>query len=679
VRDHESTSETSPDPAAPSPASTQLPFDPTQVEISRILKLPPSMRDAAISAMQQTYGNAYVQRALSQAPANPPAAPEIHPMLREGSNGPSVIELQQKLDAAGGTLATDGAFGPLTRTEVVRFQTGHALSPDGIVGPLTWAALDAQTSDTGGPSNLAVGDAETGGSTEDGLQTLDPDGPITSGASNNFGIVPAAAKGKGKMPVAPTRPPTVQNASKADLIAGGFANRGTYNPSGTGFVVPELDQLLGAYGAFWTVDVRAVPAPDVATTRGAGDSAGKGVSTQPPWVKALQNKIIGRSKWDDDDHATQRLIESFMRAWTTTTTNNLPPGAEQLMHQVGASETNGQAGAFAGTKGSSNWCAPASSGALIYGLYNRGIRFKTDKHLPSFGPEITRQLAAYTAWTRQANHVVQKAAAYDFPLEPGDIITVVNGGPEGPLSGHVATVVSASGDQITYISGNAAGVVANEGAVRMEEVKREKPVPDPDTGYVYDYAAVAQKGNAYSTAKQAESDATKDKDKDSAAITENVQWINEHKPVDLPSWNSNDQASVAGLIAFLTRLRPDAANRDELLAHAQTIYNAAGGYQQAQAKMAIAQAQELQLEATGDLPASRNDKRFKPGVHAPANPGSSWVVEVIRTGNLTKAQLMASGKVAVTPNDPALEQGPTLQQQCPDTPPDVINTSASSG
>ena len=666
MRDHESSPETDPQAAAPAQAPDGLPFDPTRVQISRILTLPPSMRDAAISAMQQQYGNAYVQRMLAQAQPDPVATP--HPMLREGSSGPSVIELQQKLDAAGSTLVTDGAFGPLTRTEVVRFQTGHQLSPDGIVGPLTWAALDATPDQAdAGPSNLAVGDAEDPG----GLQTLDPGGPISGSGGNDFGFT--TGKGKGKMPVAPTRPPPVVNASKADLIAGGFANRGTYRPTSDGFVVPELDQLLGAYGTFWDVDVRALPGPDTtsSTKPNTGDSAGKGVHSQPPWIKALENKIIGRSKWDDDDRATQRLIEAYLRAWTLATTAELPPGAEQLMHQVGASETNGQAvNGYQAGKGASAWCAQASNEALIYGLYNRGIRFKTHEHSKQFGAELTKQLAAYSKWIHAPGHVITAPTAYTTTdIQPGDIITVVNGA-AGPLSGHVATVVSVAGTSITYISGNAAGVVDYEGAIRIEEVKRETPPPN------YNYKAVATASNNFDIAKQGEKKASAREADDLAKMRVAIDRLQSLTTQSLPSVDLGSKDSIANLITHIQRFPSDTPNYEEMIGLAKQIRDLQKDEFAASVDERGAKAKELELSTTGEQPVSRDDPRFVSGTHAPKDAGTSWVVEVYRTGGLAKVQMAASGAMTVTPNDPALEQGPTLKEQCPDAPADVINTSA---
>jgi hypothetical protein len=72
-----------------------------------------------------------------------------HPMLRlhDGFDGTSpelrdaVKELQELLNADGFALAVDGLFGRSTEAAVKRFQNEQGLDDDGVVGPLTWAAL----------------------------------------------------------------------------------------------------------------------------------------------------------------------------------------------------------------------------------------------------------------------------------------------------------------------------------------------------------------------------------------------------------------------------------------------------------------------------------------------------------------------------------------------------------
>lgn len=80
----------------------------------------------------------------SPAPAPTPRPPAVSwPILRHGSTGPFVADLQRKLNLVGGTnLATDGVFGPFTLDAVRRFQRFMRLNVDGVVGARTWAALN---------------------------------------------------------------------------------------------------------------------------------------------------------------------------------------------------------------------------------------------------------------------------------------------------------------------------------------------------------------------------------------------------------------------------------------------------------------------------------------------------------------------------------------------------------
>src|SRR6185503_17015837 len=62
--------------------------------------------------------------------------------LRRGSTGPEVTALQQRLTDLGfDPKGIDGRFGPNTVTAVKAFQQAKGLTVDGIVGPITRAAL----------------------------------------------------------------------------------------------------------------------------------------------------------------------------------------------------------------------------------------------------------------------------------------------------------------------------------------------------------------------------------------------------------------------------------------------------------------------------------------------------------------------------------------------------------
>ncbi|TWH00147.1 putative peptidoglycan-binding domain-containing protein [Mesorhizobium sp. J18] len=62
-------------------------------------------------------------------------------LLRRGSSGEQVRDLQRLLSALGYPLAVDGRFGPATEAAVKRFQRDEGLAIDGIAGPATIAAI----------------------------------------------------------------------------------------------------------------------------------------------------------------------------------------------------------------------------------------------------------------------------------------------------------------------------------------------------------------------------------------------------------------------------------------------------------------------------------------------------------------------------------------------------------
>jgi hypothetical protein len=71
--------------------------------------------------------------------------PDYDVVLKRGDYGAEVKALQVQLNAQGFTLTPDGIFGTATRNAVIAFQRKVGLVADGIVGPKTYAALEAPT------------------------------------------------------------------------------------------------------------------------------------------------------------------------------------------------------------------------------------------------------------------------------------------------------------------------------------------------------------------------------------------------------------------------------------------------------------------------------------------------------------------------------------------------------
>lgn len=84
-------------------------------------------------------------------------------LLRVGSSGSQVVQLQRELQAAGiDPGGIDGVFGPRTRAAVVAYQQRFHLGVDGVVGNQTWHALQTDAF-TPGSSPSPVSVPPTGG------------------------------------------------------------------------------------------------------------------------------------------------------------------------------------------------------------------------------------------------------------------------------------------------------------------------------------------------------------------------------------------------------------------------------------------------------------------------------------------------------------------------------------
>lgn len=83
--------------------------------------------------------------ALARIEAIPMKDDKGRPILRRGSLGEGVGTLQTMLRKLGFDLAIDQDFGPATELAVTQFQRDKNLEVDGIVGAMTWDALEKAT------------------------------------------------------------------------------------------------------------------------------------------------------------------------------------------------------------------------------------------------------------------------------------------------------------------------------------------------------------------------------------------------------------------------------------------------------------------------------------------------------------------------------------------------------
>ena len=109
-------------------------------------------------------------------------------ILRQGSKGSAVSELQQLLQSKGFyTGKIDGDFGAGTTNSVLKFQKANSLVPDGVVGSSSWAKLRAgiPTSSQGLPTLLP---GSKGAAVSQAQQLLKDKGYYQGRIDGDFGV-----------------------------------------------------------------------------------------------------------------------------------------------------------------------------------------------------------------------------------------------------------------------------------------------------------------------------------------------------------------------------------------------------------------------------------------------------------------------------------------------------------
>lgn len=93
--------------------------------------------DGTTAELRAAFGLALV----AALPTPYPESATLTRVLRQGMQGPDVLNLQAMLNARGAGLTRDGIFGAKTEAAVRAWQKVKGLAVDGAVGRATWAAL----------------------------------------------------------------------------------------------------------------------------------------------------------------------------------------------------------------------------------------------------------------------------------------------------------------------------------------------------------------------------------------------------------------------------------------------------------------------------------------------------------------------------------------------------------
>ena len=285
-----------------------------------------------------------------------------------------------------------------------------------------------------------------------------------------------------------------------DILAGKY-DTANYKSDGTGFEDAALDAELQKHGQRIGIDTTSPPgtAAESGHAPKGGDSGGKPVTGQPPWVEVFQDylssetaqqAIPGKPKtttWADEDKVAQRLLRIFLTRWTEGAQGFVPPAAAELIEHAGAYESNEATNEYGvGVKDAADWCAQASSSALVEAMLKSGLRFNKPPigmsfKKPRYGvnrqTEINHQAGLYNDWVqgtgKKLGGVMGAEGARGQYLLPGDILSFYSAKHGPKATGHVVTVVrSLDQPTIQVASGNAAGQ-----AVRMEELQVAEPPP----------------------------------------------------------------------------------------------------------------------------------------------------------------------------------------------------------
>jgi hypothetical protein len=120
----------------------QVYMNPSPGEIKRFRSLARDYGAHGVSWWDWQEASSRGWRAVAASVSGSGSSPQTgSPALRHGSRGDLVVWAQEHLLRAGENVPVSGIDGWPTVRGVQDFQSRHGLYPDGVIGPMTWAAL----------------------------------------------------------------------------------------------------------------------------------------------------------------------------------------------------------------------------------------------------------------------------------------------------------------------------------------------------------------------------------------------------------------------------------------------------------------------------------------------------------------------------------------------------------
>lgn len=255
------------------------------------------------------------------------------PVLKAGSTGPDVTNLQQRLKDLGfDPNGVDGNFGPGTKAALIAFQKSKGLTADGVAGPQTMAALQlgtaaaagASTGTTTGSGDSVGGAAAAGaapavaGVSAETVSKMFPGVPMTNIKENlPFVLQALADAGLADKPMVLMALATIRAETGNFTPLSEFKSKFNTAPGGPPFGLYDNRHDLGNQGP-----------PDGDSFKGRGYIQLTGRSNYQVHGAAigLGNQLIDNPKLANEPDIAAKLLASFIKSKEQAIRNALKAG-----------------------------------------------------------------------------------------------------------------------------------------------------------------------------------------------------------------------------------------------------------------------------------------------------------------------------------------------------------------